>query len=228
LKHRSLNVTALLGAPPEWRNRSPPFRLQPDTGVVFVDQGGYWLPAAPLLPLFRAVDVVAEENPDAHLDWGALDVITDRNNLRKLMRWLNNVDGTTKDFRIDMQLAGKKTLLLNRWEKRSREFLSGRSFGYAFEEATTKKVKGCEASTGHHRIVKYVCVCISPAITQILTQRLTHRIWMGLQWLSALKLMPAFPALSWNPFRRCRTSRRTANGHSSDYGQCSKSFKTSS
>lgn len=90
------------------------------------------------------------------LEWGMLDFVTDRNNLRKLTRWLNDEDGTCKDFRIDMQLAGTKTVLLSRWEKRYRETMPGNTFGFGFEVANTKAVKGCEKSTGHHRIVKYV------------------------------------------------------------------------
>lgn len=77
------------------------------------------------------------------------------------MRWLNGAgDAGLKDFRIDLQLAGKKTVLMNRWEKRFREDMSGFTFGFNFEKATTEAVQGCEGSTGHHRIVKYVSIAL--------------------------------------------------------------------
>jgi len=96
--------------------------------------------------------------------------------LRKLLRWIRTSD--PKEFRIDTQLAGKHTILLNRWEKRTRETLEGRNFstyGFSFEKASTNAAKGCEESTGHHRIVEYdfggltmvvrfeVDACIPPA-----------------------------------------------------------------
>jgi hypothetical protein len=109
----------------------------------------------------KAVDAKTDDPEDDQsvLDWPSIDFVTDRNGLRKLLRWINGSTGTTKDFRIDMQLAGKNTVLFNRWEKRNRESLSGRpydSFGFGFEKATTTPAVGCEKSTGYHRIVKYV------------------------------------------------------------------------
>ena len=107
------------------------------------------------------MDALAADNTDASdLEWSELDFVTDRNNLRKLLRWLKGVpDGEElKDFRIDMQLAGKKTVLLNRWEKRTRETMPGNTFGFGFEKAATNAVNGCAGSTGHHRIIKYVSI----------------------------------------------------------------------
>lgn len=57
---------------------------------------------------------------------------------------------------MDLEMAGTKTVLVNRWDKRQREAANGKSFGYEFEKATTRAAKGCEMSTGHHRIIKYV------------------------------------------------------------------------
>jgi len=54
-----------------------------------------------------------------------------------------------------MQLSGNKTVLLNRWDKRYREQASGYTYGYSFENHTTKPASGCESSTGHHRIITY-------------------------------------------------------------------------
>ncbi len=115
-----------------------------------------------LIPIFRAVDIIHEESADTSMDWSAVDFVTDRNGLRKLMRWIqhspDNPEEQLKEFRIDLQLGGKKTVLMHRWEKRTRE-LSDRprsGCGMNFEHASTTPAKGCERSTGHHRIIQYV------------------------------------------------------------------------
>ena len=147
-----------------------------------VDQNGFRMStshASTLLPLLRAADVVAEDAADTSVDWPAVDVVTDRNNLRKLLRWIQHPwsdapraggragssnAGTLpgvdplKDFRIDIQLGGRNTLLLHRWEKRTRELAEPprSGCGINFERESTRPAKGCDRSTGHHRIVTYV------------------------------------------------------------------------
>lgn len=98
-----------------------------------------------------AVNRVSTQNKEI-FDWASVDFVTDRNNLRKLLRWIG---GPVNDFRIDVQLAGK-TIMLNRWENRYQEQMSGKTYGFNFELASTKAAPGCEKSTGHHRIVQYV------------------------------------------------------------------------
>jgi len=44
--------------------------------------------------------------------------------------------------------------VLGRWEGRRREPPSGRSYGFRFEEATTRAAPGCPSS-GHHRTITY-------------------------------------------------------------------------
>ncbi|KAJ7149223.1 hypothetical protein C8R43DRAFT_1007511 [Mycena crocata] len=147
------------GSPPEWQNKATPYQVPADIGLFFVDQNGFRMPSAVLLPLITAVDKTHEAGESAApFDWAGakFDFVTDRNGLRKLLRWIDGADADPppKDFRIDMQLAGT-TVLLNRWEKRTRENFSGFSFGFNFEKASTDPALGCEESTGHHRIVKY-------------------------------------------------------------------------
>ncbi|EPQ54880.1 hypothetical protein GLOTRDRAFT_77669 [Gloeophyllum trabeum ATCC 11539] len=142
------------GSPPEWTDRPLPFMVQRDSGTVFVDQNGFRVPRAVLLPLFKSVDMVTEETGRPDFDWSSVDFVTDRNGLRKILRWVNGT--ADKTFRIDMQLVGKQTILLNRWEATTKEPARG-SFGFGFENATTEPAPGCERSTGHHRIVTYAC-----------------------------------------------------------------------
>ncbi|KAH9947480.1 hypothetical protein B0H21DRAFT_789871 [Amylocystis lapponica] len=141
------------GSPRVWRDRTMPYTVSHDTGIQFIDQNGYRVPSSPLLPLIRAVEVVAEDNAES-FDWGAVDIVTDRNGLRKLLRWINDNDGSLKEFRIDTQLAGERTVLLSRWEKRTREDNS-MGYGFNFEHENSTPAPGCERGTGHHRIVKY-------------------------------------------------------------------------
>ncbi|KAL0064238.1 hypothetical protein AAF712_008823 [Marasmius tenuissimus] len=141
------------GSPPEWLDKITPYIVEEDTSECFVDQNGFRISASPLLPLIASVDF-HHANEAKPFDWSSVDIITDRNGLRKLLRWIQG--DADRDFRIDLQLAGKKTILFTRWEKHTKEYpmFSG-TFGHNFEEASTKPAKGCEGSSGHHRVVHY-------------------------------------------------------------------------
>ncbi|KAF7976193.1 hypothetical protein HWV62_7366 [Athelia sp. TMB] len=137
-----------------------PFRVRGESGLVFVDQNGFRMQHMPLLPLIRAVELLSNRkkfvvpgHTRENVNWRAVDFITDRSNLRKLLRW---IDGSNagRVLRIDAELAGDGTVLLNRWERRTREYGQG-SYGFNLEKATTKEVAGCEGASSHHRIVKY-------------------------------------------------------------------------
>lgn len=133
-----------------------PFTVQRDSGNDFIDQNGYRMPSQLLLPIFVVADVI-EEDTGVRVDWGSVDIVTDRNGLRKLLRWIHDKDGSVREFRIDTQLAGKKTVLFNRWENRYIENDEARwSWGHNFEKESTNLPKRCGNSTGHHRIVSYV------------------------------------------------------------------------
>lgn len=110
------------------------------------------------MPLFKAVDIVTEDSQSGPFDWTSVDFVTDRNGLRKLLRWIADKDGSAKEFRIDMELVGERTVLFNRWEKRTREDSNTgfTGFGFNFERASTDAPQGCNDSTGHHRIVTFV------------------------------------------------------------------------
>lgn len=146
---------AVPGSPRLWAPPSLPVTVKPDQGRSFVDQNGFRLGKHALAPLFAAADACG-----AALEWGTVDVVTDRNNLLKLIAWLE--PGCAKSrhrsgFRIDVALAGPWTLLMRRWEERSVVY-SGTAFGDGFEQAFScnaigPKVKGTLA--GHNRVVSY-------------------------------------------------------------------------
>jgi hypothetical protein len=108
----------------------------------------------PLLPLVIAVDMNTEVQGAGAFDWSSVDIITDRNNLRKLLRWASS--STNQVFRIDTQLASEGTVLFNRWNERDKGGSDGSSYGCNFEKASTSPAKGCDSTSSHHRIVKYV------------------------------------------------------------------------
>lgn len=92
---------------------------------------------------------------DASFDPKTLDVVTDRNNLRKLLRVISQ--DSFEPFRIDIELVGN-TLLLTRWESDTEEYITEfRGFGHEFEKAftTPKTVARGQTSSGHHRIIQY-------------------------------------------------------------------------
>jgi len=136
-----------------WTGRDLPFVLQ-DKGYHFLDQGGTRMSQYPMLPLFAATDAIHDK--EAPVDWPAVDVITNRNGLRKLLRWLNpSRHQKMRDFRIDVELVGSKTIVLSRWDDGPRELPSGRNFGFAFEAAMCRAAPGCPISD-HHRVITYV------------------------------------------------------------------------
>ncbi|KAK0506822.1 hypothetical protein EDD18DRAFT_1343282 [Armillaria luteobubalina] len=142
------------GSPRIWRNKPTPFTVPEDSGYQFCDQNGYRLPNAPLLPVLVAVDSVASRSdiPSTKIEWPSVDFVIDRNGLRKLMGWIGD---RKQSFRIDLQLAGEKTVLCNRWEAKTKMRKFG-GYGHSFEEAITYVAPGCEAGTsGHHRIITY-------------------------------------------------------------------------
>ena len=107
-----------------------------------------------MLPLFCATDAIHDKK--APVDWPAVDVITDRNGLHKLLRRLNPSEGREVcDFRIDVELMGTKTIVLGRWAGWNCNVPIGQSFGFAFEAATSQAAPGCPIS-GHHRAITYV------------------------------------------------------------------------
>ena len=120
-------------------------KLVPDSGVIYIDQNGARNPSSPLEPLFRAL---FSQNPD--FDIRDIDLVTDRNNVRKLLRF---VQGSSNDsFQIGVEIIGKTTLF-TRIEPKTTDTIQGfRGFGHSFEHAYTKKQIG---STGHHRMVTY-------------------------------------------------------------------------
>ncbi|KAI0642894.1 hypothetical protein C8Q79DRAFT_1012902 [Trametes meyenii] len=199
------------GSPPEWRDSVLPIHVRFDNGIRMIDENGYCMRStgtSPLAPIFRATDAMAEgsgadpqnSNDSSQdgkevsinsIDWPRVDIITDRNNLRKLLRWIrereihcdlpeptadSSVESGSvgaddaavatatpanydirKDFRIDLQLGGDKTVLMQRWAAFARERVvppKGGCRDNFVREATTRTAE-CQDGAGHYRIVQY-------------------------------------------------------------------------
>ncbi|KAG2109056.1 uncharacterized protein F5147DRAFT_693865 [Suillus discolor] len=137
---------AVPGSPRVWF--TGPQRVPADSGTRFVDQNAFYMrKMSPLIPLFAAID---DMNPS--FNFKQFDFITDRNNLRKLLRWASG-SPDEKDFRIDIDVAGT-TCLFTRLEAQNTDTVQG-FMGYAheYEKAATRVTRGCERATGHHRMI---------------------------------------------------------------------------
>jgi hypothetical protein len=60
------------------------------------------MPSMPLLPLMSAVDMHSDVQGTGPFNWSSIDIITNRNNLQKLLRWASS--STKEVFRIDTSL----------------------------------------------------------------------------------------------------------------------------
>jgi hypothetical protein len=105
--------------------------------------------ASPLMPIFAAIDDLHE----GRYEYEKLDIVSDRNNLRKLLRWAT---GNGDAFRIDIERAGQTCLFTRREEKDSEVVIGFRGFGHEYEKAATRLAPGCEKATGHYRIISIV------------------------------------------------------------------------
>ncbi|KAK1835687.1 hypothetical protein QBC39DRAFT_274801 [Podospora conica] len=139
------------GLPPRWSPPpSPAAPLSPDSGTVFIDQNAALSPSSPLEPLFRAA--LAQ---DPAFSLAGVDLVTDRGNIRKLLRFVQG--SSAQDFRILVEVVGDGgggcTALLTRVEEKNTDVIQGfKGFGRSFEKAWTAQRAG---AAGYHRVVGY-------------------------------------------------------------------------
>ncbi|KAJ8119620.1 hypothetical protein ONZ43_g3471 [Nemania bipapillata] len=140
------------GSPALWTPPSGSVRVPKDSGLVYTDQNTARHPDSPLEPLFRALYITQPS-----FDISSVDVVTDRNNLRKLLSFVEpGAEGDAlQPFTIEVEVY-KNTALFSRIGTSSTEFIQPgefRGFGHQFEKVYTRhQING---STGHHRIVSY-------------------------------------------------------------------------
>ncbi|PAV16834.1 geranylgeranyl pyrophosphate synthetase [Pyrrhoderma noxium] len=141
------------GLPRVWKGIKTPFFLSSNDKerIEYIDQNRFRLPNFPLLPLVAAIDQIKPQ-----FDFSSIDIVTDRNNLQKLMKWIGKrVNPELDDFRIDIQVIGK-TVLFVRYELRNTERgRRGKTFRKNFDEYLSQYPPGFECSTSNHRIIRY-------------------------------------------------------------------------
>ncbi|KAF9046288.1 hypothetical protein BJ165DRAFT_1470353 [Panaeolus papilionaceus] len=148
------------GSPVYWKERPLPYSVQPDTGAWPVDEHMLRLPSAPFLPLVVAVNQVQQEQRNPPFDWSSVNFITSRNALRNLTRWARGQ--SQDDFRIDLDLVGEKTVLLNRWSVPNTDGqFWGNTFGTNFEKESTVAGENCENAARNIRVISYVSTPLS-------------------------------------------------------------------
>lgn len=148
----STPTIAVPGSPAQWSAPQGSRRVKKDSGLVYIAQNSARHPDSPLEPLFRSLYI---EHPS--FDINSIDVVTDRNNIRKLLSFINPT--FTKNgldpFTIQVGMTAR-TAIFCRDETATYEVIGPgefRGFGHEFEKASTiNQVRG---STGHHRIVSY-------------------------------------------------------------------------
>lgn len=143
---------AVPGCPALWSPPKTTKTVAKDSGLIYIAQNAFRHPQSPLEPLFRALYI---ENPS--YNFHQVDLITDRNNVRKLLSFINpNLSRNgLEPFTIEVEVTNN-TAVLCRTETETHEIIGPREFkgyGHEFEKAfTTTQVPG---STGHHRIISY-------------------------------------------------------------------------
>lgn len=138
------------GCPSRWDPPPLPKAVRPDNGLVFVDQNAYRHPKIPLEPLLQALHITKPS-----FDLNKVQLITDRNNLRKLFEAICGEKHS--DFEIAVEIVNN-TALFTRLERCTSEIIGSqefRGYGHEFEKEFTKYPSSVKRSTSHHRIVTY-------------------------------------------------------------------------
>ena len=125
---------AVPGSPPLWSPPRVPRQLKKDSGLIYIDQDAARYPDSPLEPLFRALYI-------AHplFNIRSTNVVADRNNLRKLLQFINpsSTRNRLEAFTTNIE-ATKNTAVLSRDETATHEFIGPhefKGFGHEFEKA---------------------------------------------------------------------------------------------
>ncbi|OKL63053.1 hypothetical protein UA08_02021 [Talaromyces atroroseus] len=140
------------GAPRLWSPPRDHQRVPKDSGRVYANQNAARHPDSPLEPLFRALYI---ENPS--FDISSVDLVTDRNSIRKLLSFINPMlaKNGLEPFIINVEVT-KNTAIFCRTGTDAVQFIGPNDFvgyGKEFEKAFT--ISEVENSTGYHRIISY-------------------------------------------------------------------------
>ncbi|KAL3454378.1 hypothetical protein BJX65DRAFT_315648 [Aspergillus insuetus] len=130
----------------------PYLKIKKDSGLIYIAHNAARHPESPLEPLFRALYIA---HPSFNVR--SVDLVTDRNNVRKLMSFVNPFWGQNKrePFTIEVEVT-KDTAVFCRSETVAYRIIGpkeARGYGHEFEKAYTIEIVDNGAS--HHRIISY-------------------------------------------------------------------------
>ncbi|KAL8682992.1 MAG: hypothetical protein Q9186_000987 [Xanthomendoza sp. 1 TL-2023] len=148
--------TCLLpGSPPIWSPPSDPQAIAPDEGFRYIDQNADRYRKSSLTPIFSSIS-----NTDSSYQFDTIDIISDRNPLRKLYAFAAHDPGL-KEFRFGVSVFGgddKKTLVFHRIEKMTREeHEEGEFHGYrtGFEAQYLRHDRKIKGAASYYKILEY-------------------------------------------------------------------------
>lgn len=154
-----------------------PYKVfSPDQGIRIIDQNGARTSYSNIgyfVPLVSSVIQYQKTQGEPSFDWASVDIVADRAALRKLSRWANatlsvrptNYESHT-NFRLDLQLVGTKTLLINRRSLRFEERHLGHTYRTGFEKGFMTYPVTFRDAIDYYRILNYV----SPLIVVVFLQ----------------------------------------------------------
>ncbi|KAL2784240.1 hypothetical protein BJX66DRAFT_330128 [Aspergillus keveii] len=148
----STPTIAVPGCPLLWCPPNTPKKAPKDSRLVYITQNAVRHPESPLEPLFHSLYL---ENPSYNIQ--IVDLITDRNNVRKLLSFVNPrlfINGL-EPFTIDVGVTSN-TVIICRVETETYAVIGPhefRCYGHEFEKVfTTIQVP---QSTRYHRVISY-------------------------------------------------------------------------
>ncbi|PFH62246.1 hypothetical protein XA68_14377 [Ophiocordyceps unilateralis] len=143
---------AVPGAPPLWTPPKEVCQLKKDSGLIYTKQNAARHPNCPLEPLFRSLFIT---NPS--FDVRSVDVIADRNSIRKLLFFANpNIARRgIEPFSITIEVI-RDTTIMYHLDSTTHEDITPNNFrGYNREFEKTYTTNQIEGSTGHYKIISY-------------------------------------------------------------------------
>ncbi|KAK2752508.1 hypothetical protein FQN54_008101 [Arachnomyces sp. PD_36] len=129
----STPTIAVAGSPAQWSAPQGPRHVKKDSGLVYIAQNAARHPDSPLELLFRSLYI---EHPS--FDMNSIDVVTDRNNIRKLLSFIKPT--LTKNDLDPFTIMIAQTAIFCRDETATYEVIGPgefRGFGREFEKAYT-------------------------------------------------------------------------------------------
>ncbi|QSZ36218.1 hypothetical protein DSL72_007344 [Monilinia vaccinii-corymbosi] len=134
------------GCPPIWSPPPMPIKLKADNHKTLIGRAQYQTQVS-MAPVLAALSVSITDTSTLP----SIDLITDRNSLRKLLDFVNGKVGQT--WKIDVELVRNTMIFAKNAEGISRHKSDG--YGFPFEAAFLKYPEELKGTSEHHRIATY-------------------------------------------------------------------------